>query len=298
MSIESINYIAWTPKRRFPGFMHMLSCIWYSLQLCERYNKLFSSNLQVFFEYAAWNNILKTHLNINSINFNHAPVKLTKNNYPLNRHVHRFKYEHLSDTHLQYLYKLTQPIDGCQLVVTSAYIAQIKPDTFFNLFKPTELLKNLIKEKVQLLDNNYVAIHLRGSDKLAVCYSEFEHFEKRGIDLIEKARKEHSDKKILLCSDNQEFLVKYVDEKTIFSNSLPFLLAKDKKILPRDASVHGLMLTNSFNISGEDVNINTLLDFYLMVLSTVLYYDNNSGYSCYAYSFNNHLKNNIELNDI
>lgn len=177
------------------------------------------------------------------------------------------------------------------------------PDYDF-LFKTISLKPHISKQLLDIIKNeldcgDYTVIHVRGGDQIKNKYnSNFEKFLetncKRIDDIILK-----SNNKILLCTDNQDLVKKYVDNKTIFSKSLVYELYKENVYVDSSVSLHTQLLGENPHLIYRS-NLSAIIDLYLLIFCKTLYADSpNSGYAQLATRLNRiFLKNNVSADTL
>lgn len=177
------------------------------------------------------------------------------------------------------------------------------PDYDF-LFKTISLKPHISKQLLDIIKNeldcgDYTVIHVRGGDQIKNKYnSNFEKFLetncKRIDDIILK-----SNNKILLCTDNQDLVKKYVDNRTIFSKSLVYELYKENVYVDSSCAVHSQLLSTYSHLTYRS-NLSAVIDLYLLIFCKTLYADSpNSGYAQLATKLNRiFLKNNVSADTL
>ncbi len=153
-------------------------------------------------------------------------------------------------------------------------------ERFFDTFSLTQKYQNILEKRMlELNSRNYVAVQIRGSDicrNKNISQKELLLYCEKTLDIV---KEKHKDEVILLTSDNQDVLIKYVDNNQIFSYSLPYQLYKNNIKLNFDQRLH---CTNIEFTQGlydlEYICSDTALDFFLLINSTSLYADIKSGF--------------------
>ena len=177
------------------------------------------------------------------------------------------------------------------------------PDYDF-LFKTISLKPHISKQLLDIIKNeldcgDYTVIHVRGGDQIKNKYnSNFEDFFetncKRIDDIILK-----TNNKILLCTDNQDLVKKYVDNKTVFSKSLVYELYKENVHVDSSYSIHSRLVNEQPHLTYRS-NLSAVIDLYLLIFCKTLYADSpNSGYAQLATRLNRiFLKNNVSADTL
>jgi hypothetical protein len=255
------------------GFVNIINTIWGAVRLFEEYNRQFNTILPIYYNCFLWNNIL-----------NYFQV-----DYP------KFFVEELSYSSLSILnirdaesVCFLENKDLCNYINTAPQTTlhfykqyKVPPHLFFNKFKLSSHIATTVLQHQEKLNLNYVGIHVRGGD-YGGKYSSYEEFVKTNSDFIEKIIDSHSKDKILLCTDDQTLIHKYVDDVTVHNFSLYKSLIHQNKIIPPNRSLHtSPEIMNNFGVSNEDMCVGTILDFYLLLFSSKLY-TNQHEYSTFA----------------
>ncbi len=134
-----------------------------------------------------------------------------------------------------------------------------------------------------LNEGNYVGIHVRGSDRVFNRNESYEDFLAVQTDRINKIlMKVPGESAILIASDNQDILKRFVDNRKIFSASIAYHLYKKGISLPASESSCFCKSKNFWMQLGyerEQVSGNALLDFYLLVKSKKFYASEYGGWT-------------------
>lgn len=152
------------------------------------------------------------------------------------------------------------------------------------------VLKSHVKQHIQKLHlkinkGNYFSIHVRGSDRIKLNYDSSEEFYKLQEERINSIIKSHPSTVFLLCSDNQRILKQFVDNKQIFSESF---LYKTTDFIPEVSKMHCYTTESKF--------LETIYDFYLLLLGKKIFTDIKSGFSQTIGFLHTQIKNNDVYN--
>ena len=155
---------------------------------------------------------------------------------------------------------------------------------FFNLYGMQPYLQTQFQDMYNLLNKgNYVGIHVRGSDRIFNKNESYEDFLAVQVGRINKILIEVPDESaILIASDNQDILKRFVDNRKIFSASIAYHLYKKGISLPASESSCFCKSKNFWMELGyerEQVSGNALLDFYLLAKSRKFYASEYSGWA-------------------
>jgi hypothetical protein len=193
-----------------------------------------------------------------------------------------------------YLYKKNTIDWSClhnytNVLLNTDSVCELEYDFLFNTVRP---IPQICKQIINIVDNeldcgNYTAIHVRGGDQIRNKYnSDYEKFLKLHCERIDDIVL-NTNNKILLCTDSQDIVMKYVDNKKIYSKSLVYDLHKENIVIPNDCAIH-----SKLPHIGERVDLSAIIDFYLLFFSKKLYADvNNSGYAQVATKLNKEFLN-------
>ena len=247
----------------YTGMGHMLRCTSEALDLSDYLDKQNIDNIVYHHEWVSWecfNNIYTiNHKNYTSNSFNNT------SNYPIVL-VNTLDNNNLIDT----CKVLQVNAVGCKNIITPTVLTGKR---FFEIFSLTKKYSDILQQRTQELnDGNYIGVHFRGSDMCKHKNISKESFLEQCDKTIQRVKNENKTSIILLASDNQEVLTKYVDNKHIFTYSLPYELYKKGVILDFKTRLHCNnidFLQNKFVI--EDVCSNSALDFYLLINSKKFY---------------------------
>lgn len=258
---------------KLSGFTNIIKTLWGGMRLFDAYFQKYNIRLPLIFNCDIWNLVEQFY------SIDYQPFSVKDLDYK------NLKILHIRDAESAASLagtSLTDYIHTCEQTTLHFYKQYtIPPAVFFNRFKLQPTAAALIKEKQEQINGPYVAVHIRGGDY--VCkYQSYEQFITENSRFLEKVILENSDKKILLCTDDQAILSKYVDNSKVFSFSINYELLQKKCVVPADKSLHtSLHLLQDYNISNYDVCLSTFLDFYLLVYSSKLH-TNQHNYSTYA----------------
>ena len=268
------------------GLGHTLTSFNYAIQMSEF---LIASGVDVslYFKWRCHSSFLNIY-DVNIPYFNSSdPVDLlnTSNCY---------KYKAKNKTDWNELYKHTN------IVVDADSTATLEYDFLFKVVRPkSQVCEQIISIVNNLLDcGHYTAIHVRGSDQIGrkfnLDYEKFLKFHFKRIDDIIL----NTNNKILLCSDNQDIVMKYVDNKKIFSTSLVYDLYNESVIIKPECALHSGLIYQQPHMD-ERVDLSATIDLFLLIFSNELYADvANSGYAQLAAKFNKEfLKRKITVTD-
>ena len=155
------------------------------------------------------------------------------------------------------------------LIFDSCFVSKYELQDFLDIL----VLKPHIKQHIQKLylkinEGNYFSIHVRGADRIKLNYSSSEEFYKFQEERVNCIIKSHPSTVFLLCSDNQRMLKQFVDNKQIFSESF---LYKTTNLIPEESKIHSYDTESKF--------LETIYDFYLLLLSKKIFFDTKSGFS-------------------
>lgn len=255
------------------GFVNIINTIWGAIRLFEEYNKRFNTILPIYYNCFLWNNIT------NFFNIDYPNFLIKELDYKSLSILNIRDAETMSSKQNEDLCSFINTVDETTLHFYKQY--KIPPKVFFSKFK---LNSKLITKALQLqekLDSKYIGLHIRGGD-YGFKYSCYEEFIKINSNFIESILTNETNNKVLLCTDDQTLLNKYVDDINIFNFSLYKDLIQQNKFIPPNKSLHtSPELMKDFNISEEIMCVGTILDFYLLLFSIRLY-TNQHEYSTFA----------------
>ncbi len=192
----------------------------------------------------------------------------------------------IAGTKLSNSYEETEYLNFLEktVIITADNIGKMDNEIFLKTYQLTPICLKMLQNSYTELDNgNYATIHVRGSCVIKNKHKgDYNCFMKRQTDRIENAIKEIPKYlKILLISDNQDVLLKYVDNKRVFTTSIAFKMYERGITLPPEIKLHGLdknFYQNSF--TNFDVDFSGVMDLFLMAHSKMIYPDQE--YSGYA----------------
>lgn len=260
----------------YAGMTHMFGSVFYALNFSEQLKKTQGIETQVYHDWRGWecfNDVFDIdHPNYCADNFNNS--------------------EKLDYVVANKFLNQTNAIVQVDSSLTRSYSA-------YDLFTTIKLKPNLLaifKKKYDQLNNGkYTAAQFRGSDILKNKNITLEYFLAKCDDTIKNILSA-TDNIILLTSDNQDVLIKHVDNKRIFTTSISLNLHSKGIILPIHQKLHDpdKAFTNNL-FTTFDVCFNSFLDYMLLVHSENLFADNNSGYGQTAHRIHKELKDNPSL---
>lgn len=275
------------------GFVNVINTVWGAVRLFNEYEKRFNTTLPIFYNCFLWNNITDffdidypkffiKELDYNSLsilNIKDAETLSSKENKDLCCYINN-----TSETTLHFYKQYKVP-----------------PHLFFNKFKISSSVKLNIEQLQEQLNGKYIGVHIRGGD-YGFKYSCYEEFIKTNSTFIEKIIENHPGHNILLCTDDQTLLTKYVNDATIHNFSLYKKLIQENKFIPPNKSLHtSPQLMKDFGVSEEAMCLGTILDFYLLAFSSKLY-TNQHEYSTFAEALSRYNKyiteNSLCLNQL
>jgi len=174
------------------------------------------------------------------------------------------------------------------------------PLDFFKIYKLIPRCFSLFEEAYNNLDKGkYATIHIRGSCIIKNKHNgDYSYFLERQEKRIQEAIKEiPQDLKILLISDNQDLLVKYVDETRVVSTSIPFKMYKQGVTLTPQTKLHCLNKSYTQDkFTAFQIDFSGVLDLFLMAHGKLIYPDTEySGYAQTGRELYNRLLKHCEL---
>lgn len=257
------------------GLTHMLCTTTYALNLSEEINNI-GLECEIFHDwinFKSFNQVFevqhKNFLKNNPYAFNHKDV------------LHAKKIDILK------LKENIKPIlvdASCTAAINNITQTYKLSDEVFKKFKCNYLSLN---------EGNYAAIHVRGSDRIEGKYASYSCFLEEKTKNIEKQIEEHKNKNLitLLCSDNQDILRVFVNNKSVFSFSLPYELHQKNINFPHTDTLHKNHNKYFKYFNDFDLNSNAAIDLYLLIHAKVLHADLNSGFGQIAATQNKKLLN-------
>ena len=269
------------------GFVNILNILWGALRLFESYNKKYNKVIPIVYNCNLWNGITDFY------DIDYPDFK-----------VHNLDYKTLNilnikDAEKEAFESKKDLVDVVHetLATTLHFYKQyrIPPAVFFKKFKLKKWVVDKIIEIQNKLSNHYIGIHVRGGD-YTFKYQTHEEFIKVNSQFIEQILREHKGKKILFCSDAQELIERYVDSDKICNFSIYLDLIKKNKKIPSGVSLHtSPNLMASLEVSEQSLCETTILDFYLLMFSKILY-TNQHEYSTFAETLKNYNKYILDTN--
>ena len=253
-------------KPRGVGLTHMLACTAYGINLSDDLNKK-GIECEIICDCLAWE-CFHQIFNVQHKNFLgkqlDAPTKLIN----------------ARDLNINDINTATLPIE-----ITADSTAHLRDrSTFFEVYKLTQpCLSKFTRVYKSFNNGEYAVIHVRGGDMLQNKYNnDYNSFLLINQERINKAIENiPSSLKVLLVSDDQEILVKNVDNKRVFSTSIALNLYKKNIIIPKNIAMHSANKSYAQGaVSKFDICFNAVLDLFLMAHSKEIYPDvKNSGYA-------------------
>jgi hypothetical protein len=260
----------------YAGMTHMFACIFYALNLSDKLRENYNIQTMVYHDWRGWE-CFNEIFDVSHSNYNNERFINTKNL----QYVIANKFAHQPETIIQVDASLTRPYSAYELFTT----LRLKPR-----------LLSIFKEKYDWLNNGqYTAVQFRGSDMFKNKNITLEYFLNK-CDITIKEILSMTDNIILLTSDNQDVLLKYVDNKRVFTTSISLDLHDKGIALPIHQKLHDANKSFTNNLfTPFDVCFNSFLDFLLLVHSRNLFADNISGYGQTAHKIHKELKDNPSL---
>lgn len=173
-------------------------------------------------------------------------------------------------------------------------------EEFFKIYKLTNACFYIFEQKYNQFNcGNYAVIHTRGSCMIKNKHNgDYQSFLDRQNKRIEHAIScIPNDAKILFISDNQDLLVKYVDEQKIYSTSIALELYKQGIKISEKIALHSPNKDYAQGVVSEfDICFNAVLDLYLLAHAKYVYPDvEHSGFAQTGYSLYKLINQNKEL---
>lgn len=256
------------------GLSHALYTINYAISLAEKLLKTGHENVRI---YNAWR-CIKDFDQIFDVTYPYY----SKHSFDLSRLNNFITIQDLSERYgvtIKDLLKEEITITEKNIILNAASTAKL-PSTlnFFEVYKLQLHVFKKLKNYYTTLDaGNYIGIHFRGSDILKNKKINYEDFLSDASKKIEHIASDNACK-ILLASDNQDIIVKYVDNEKIFSYSLVYTLFQKNVIIENTQRLHCSDLTARTGVSEYEILENATVDKFLLAHSKKLYADLNSGY--------------------
>lgn len=260
----------------YAGMTHMFGSVFYALKFSEQLRENEGIKTQVYHNWVGWecfNDVFDV------IHPNYCKDSFI--NFENLQYIVANKFSNQNNVIIQVDASLTRPYTACELFTTLK-------------LKPT-LLLNFKEKYAQLNNGQYTAVQFRGSDMFKNKNITLEYFLNK-CDITIKKILSTTDNIILLTSDNQDVLLKYVDNKRIFTTSIGLDLHNKGITLPIHQKLHDANKSFTNNLfTPFDVCFNSFLDFLLLVHGRNLFADNISGYGQTAHRIHKQLKSNPNL---
>jgi hypothetical protein len=262
----------------FSGMTHMLYCTTSALIFSDTLDFLNVQNV-LYHEWRGWecfNNIYK----INHKNYNNEslPFTDTSNFYNL---------KNIDMSNICIPPNVILHVDATSHTNITPGL-RITAEMFFKYFSLTEKYQRCLNEKISALNNGkYIALQFRGSDVCRNKQISREDFLSFCDQKINEKKKANPNVVILLASDNQDVLIKHVDNKHIFTNSIAYELYKKDILLDFHQTLHtpNKSFANEL-FTCEQICANAALDLFLLAYSKKLFADTKSGFGQWAVMLN------------
>jgi len=270
------------------GLTHSLATLNYSIFLSEKIKNDTNKNIII---YNNWKISKEFH---NIINVNYSSYANTSNNsLKIDDFIEISKLAQKHNVSNQELLNTTTILNENNIILNAASTSGLpKNFYFFNIYKLQPIILEEISSFYSTLDNgNYTSVHFRGSDILKNKNIDYTDFLINSSKKIEDVIK-NSSNKILLTSDNQDIISKYVDEKKVFSYSLVYDLFKKGIIIDSHQRLHCSDICKKHSVTEYDVLKSSVIDLFLMAHSKTLHADVISGFGQTANGLWRELQNN------
>jgi len=273
------------------GLTHSLASLHYSISLSEKIKTIFNRDVTIY-------NNWRTSLEFNNII--HVDYSSYANIVPSSLKIDDFiEISKLAEKYNVNIPELLNPkthFDESNIIVNAASTSNLPKN--FNFFTTYKLQPTILEEARHLykkLDNgNYTSVHFRGSDILKNKKIDYTNFLNNSSKKIEDILKT-ANNKILLTSDNQDIMSKYVDNKKIFSYSLVYNLLQKNITLDKHQRLHCSDISQKHPVTEYDVLKSSVIDLFLMTHSKTLYADVISGFGQTANGLHKELQHNVAL---
>lgn len=264
------------------GMAHMQRSITYTIKLVDAIKERRGVIIPIYFQWCGWNcfdqifKVMHSQFELSNINVQNYKKLYIEQLHPLIEFPDSY-----IDNILQH--KGLAVVDNrCQTTFTI--------EKHFQTFKITQQVKAKLQECIQQLGTDYVAVNCRGSDYIKLKYKSVEEFIEIKSDLLNSLKKLYTQQKIVLCTDSQKLAAMFVDNKHIFSFGVAYQLHERGLILDDYRTVHGLRTGNEFQLSEYDINLDGVIDHYLMFTSKKTHADSITGFGQRAAAAYNFLK--------